>query len=109
MSDRSRLPIRTPVALNSGSAMAVAPSCASVPAAGSLPAPCREHQYAPSLSGGDRSTRANAPPTVPPPGRTRHPRGAFEAPKAVFMQVRSVWKVFMIQGVGRTVRRRRAA
>ncbi len=35
----------------------------------------------------------------PPPRHTAPapaPRGAFEAPKGVFMQVRSVWKVFMI-------------
>ncbi|GHA75476.1 hypothetical protein GCM10010330_30810 [Streptomyces tendae] len=90
------MPIRTPVALNSGSAMAVAPSCASVPAAGSLPAPSPEHQYAPVLSGGDRSTSANAPPTARPAGSAPSPRGAFGALKGVFMQVRSVWKVFMI-------------
>ncbi|GAA2589131.1 hypothetical protein GCM10010424_41310 [Streptomyces lienomycini] len=74
-------------------------SCSSVrprrepgPAAGSLPAPRPEHQYAPPLSGGDRSTRPNAP----PPCRPLRPRGAFGALKGVFMQVRSVWMVFMI-------------
>ncbi|GGL21957.1 hypothetical protein GCM10010095_03740 [Streptomyces anthocyanicus] len=39
----------------------------------------------------------NAPPVAPPPRRPPYPRGAFEALKGAFMQVRSVCKVIMIQ------------
>lgn len=35
-------------------------------------------------------------PTARPAASAPAPRGAFEALKGVFMQVRSVWKVFMI-------------
>ncbi|GGW59299.1 hypothetical protein GCM10010350_49710 [Streptomyces galilaeus] len=129
VSERSRFPIRTPVAVNSGSAIpaplrvgvpARAPeragnqlvSTSSVrpragcrdpvsvvrvrnlrPAGCSLPPQGVEHQYARrAVRGRPEHSRECAP-----VGRPLAPRASFETLKDAFMQVRSVWKVPMIE------------